>query len=239
MKSTVEISVSAATARSSLRARAAEHETEAEHCTYDDGQADRIGQEVAVRHCPMRDASRGEAEMSCLAVLPQRSGHSQQQSDQGSSPSAGREVATVLPSSADRHGREVAERQDEELHARRNREGADQRYREGRPARGRLYSVREHGDRAEENGIGERFRHEVAVVEERRRRYGRGRCEQRERRAHDARGEPIRGKDGRRHQGRVDQLGRGVGVHRRAEQPRGRLNERGQNRREEVVLPAE
>ena len=144
--------------------------------------------------------------------------------------SGGQQVPAIVAALAHGHCRQIGERQDEELHARPIASAHDDRYRDRRL----LHSAHEHCDGAEEDRIRQRLRHEVAVVDHRRRRNRRRCGEQCVRRAHDLPGEPVGREDGRGHDRRVQQLRRRVGVRHRAEQPRrapARAARAGQGRR--------
>ncbi len=77
------------------------------------------------------------------------------------------------------------------------------------------------------------------MVDHRRRRNRRSRGEEREGGPNDAAGDPVGGEDGRRHDDRVQNLGGGVRVGHRAEQPGGRLDERRERGGEEERLAAD
>ena len=187
----------------------------------------------------MRDGGRRVAKVRRLAVLTEGARNSHEHRDEERGERGGDRVPTVGPPRTDRHGREVCQRQDEELDACRDGDRAHQRDGERNPGRRLGDGAGEHREPEQEDRVGERLRHEVAVVDHRRS-CDRPRCgEQCVRRPHDSPREPVRGKDCGGHHERVQQLGGRVGVRHRAEQPGRRLHERREWRGEEEVLPAD
>jgi hypothetical protein len=186
----------------------------------------------------VRNGSGRVPELGCFSVLAERAGNHDQRRDEQSCQCQRQGMAAVRATTTDCDRRDVRERQDEKLHARGDGERAYRRHREAEAARGRRNRMREDGHREQEDRVRERLRHEIAVVDHRRRRDGSGGGEQRERLTDDAAREPVRGEDGRRHHRGVDELRRRVGIGHRAEQPCGRLDQRRERRREEEVFAA-
>ena len=140
---------------------------------------------------------------------------------------------------ADGHGEEVRKRQDHELQSCQHR-------REGHGDDGELHPSRRALDRAQhrrqseqEDRIRQCLGHEVRRVEHRRARDGCSGREQRVRRTDEAARQKVGGQGSRGHEGGVHRLHDSVRGRSRIEEPRRRLGENRQRRREEHGLAAD
>ena len=97
----------------------------------------------------------------------------------------------------------------------------------------------EHGEGAEEDRVGERLGEQVRVVDERGRGDGRRRSQERVAGPDELPREPVGRKDRRAHDDRVQRLRERVGRPHVPDEPRGRLRDAREERREEHGLPAD
>jgi len=133
---------------------------------------------------------------------------------------------------------EIRERHDDELRAGEDGEERDAHDRRIPAARRSCQRAGHDREREQEGRVAGRVGHEVRVVEQARSDDSRDRNEQRGPPAHHVARQPVRREHGRRHHERVQQLRNLVCGFRVRHEPRRRLDQHGDGRREEVGLAA-